>query len=271
MCYFGGSLLHALSRELGRAQPFYALQFPGLNGTQIPESFDELAQQHIALIKKTQPRGPYLLGGHSSGGAVAFEIARQLEAAGDTVQLLAIFDTTVAQVEEDDNPYEGFTEEDWVREMLVLFGEDPDSVPGLVIDDEGALIPVEETYVHVRDFLARHRMLAGNSSLEQVRALLNVFKTISLAHAAYRPAGPVAAPIRLFIAEELPMRGVRLDQREAGWGWPALTTGGVEVIRVPGNHIDMLNDPRVVSVAQKLAPCLQPAPRLGLDEAASVY
>ena len=75
----------------------------------------------LSELAAVQPHGPYRVGGHSSGGAVAFEVARQLESRGDAVELLVIFDTTVAQGEEG-NPYEGFTERDWVREMLAGSG-----------------------------------------------------------------------------------------------------------------------------------------------------
>lgn len=40
-----------------------------------------------------QPHGPYLLGGFSGGGLTAWEMARQLEAAGETVSLLVLLDT----------------------------------------------------------------------------------------------------------------------------------------------------------------------------------
>jgi thioesterase domain-containing protein len=66
----------------------------------------------------------------------------------------------------------------------------------------------------------------------------------------------VAAPVKLFIAEELPLRGVRLEQRASGWGWQALTTRGVDVFQVPGNHLNMLNDPQVAVVAERLRACL---------------
>jgi thioesterase domain-containing protein len=40
-----------------------------------------------------QPKGPYLLGGFSGGGLTAWEMARQLEAAGEEVALLVLLDT----------------------------------------------------------------------------------------------------------------------------------------------------------------------------------
>ena len=39
------------------------------------------------------PQGPYLLGGASFGGRVAFEMAQQLQAQGQRAALLALFDT----------------------------------------------------------------------------------------------------------------------------------------------------------------------------------
>ena len=44
-------------------------------------------------LRLLQPCGPYLLSGHCYGGIVAFEMACQLPELGDTVDLLALFDT----------------------------------------------------------------------------------------------------------------------------------------------------------------------------------
>ena len=40
-----------------------------------------------------QPHGPYLLGGFSGGGITAYEMAQQLDAAGEEVALLVLLDT----------------------------------------------------------------------------------------------------------------------------------------------------------------------------------
>jgi thioesterase domain-containing protein len=44
-------------------------------------------------MQTVRPTGPYLLGGYSFGGTVAFEIARQLEMRGQDVALLALLDS----------------------------------------------------------------------------------------------------------------------------------------------------------------------------------
>jgi thioesterase domain-containing protein len=55
-------------------------------------SFEFLAGYHITLIKQIQPVGPYYLFGWSSGGVLAFEIARQLTEMGDQVEKLVLLD-----------------------------------------------------------------------------------------------------------------------------------------------------------------------------------
>jgi pimeloyl-ACP methyl ester carboxylesterase len=49
-----------------------------------------LAAVNAADIVRVQPQGPYLLGGHSYGGAVALEVAMVLESWGHTVGLVLV-------------------------------------------------------------------------------------------------------------------------------------------------------------------------------------
>ncbi len=92
---FGNVLnLRHLARLLGTDRPFYGLQARGLYGDQAPhDTFEEAAADCIAEMRQVQPHGPYLLGGFSGGGITAYEIARQLEAAGEKVALLVLLDT----------------------------------------------------------------------------------------------------------------------------------------------------------------------------------
>lgn len=83
-----------LAQSLGPEQPFYALQARGLEGRGEPfENLEEMAAEYVRTIRTVQPEGPYRLGGWSFGGAVAFEMARQLRAAGARVDLLALLDS----------------------------------------------------------------------------------------------------------------------------------------------------------------------------------
>jgi thioesterase domain-containing protein len=75
-----------LDRHLGPDQPFYRLQ----GNVHNPAQIEARAAGYVDEIRAVQPRGPYLLGGVCSGGVVAFEVARQLQAQGQRVALLAL-------------------------------------------------------------------------------------------------------------------------------------------------------------------------------------
>lgn len=92
----GGNVLiyRDLSRHLGSDQPFYGLQAQGLDGARPPlRKIEEMAALYVDEIRKVQPHGPYSLGGYCMGGTIAFEMAQQLQAQGEEVALLALFDT----------------------------------------------------------------------------------------------------------------------------------------------------------------------------------
>ena len=92
---FGNVLnLRHLALMLGRDRPVWGLQARGLIGGDEPHHrMEEAAADYIAELRQIQPHGPYLLGGFSGGGITAFEMARQLEAAGEEVAMLVMLDT----------------------------------------------------------------------------------------------------------------------------------------------------------------------------------
>ena len=88
LCFF------PLARHLGSEQTCYGLQSLGLAPGDVPlATIEEMAARYVAELRRVQPQGPYRLAGWSFGGLAAFEMARQLNAAGDDVALLAVLDT----------------------------------------------------------------------------------------------------------------------------------------------------------------------------------
>ena len=87
-------VFHALAKGLDADQPVYGLQARGLNGVDEPfDTMEDIAAYYISEILEQNPDGPYNLAGYSFGGIVGFEMAKQLEAMGKEVNMLAIFDT----------------------------------------------------------------------------------------------------------------------------------------------------------------------------------
>lgn len=92
---FGNVLnLRHLAQLAGADRPFYGLQARGLFGDTAPHAtFEEAATDYLQEVRSVQPHGPYLLGGFSGGGITAYEMARQLLAAGEQVAMLVLLDT----------------------------------------------------------------------------------------------------------------------------------------------------------------------------------
>jgi thioesterase domain-containing protein len=82
--------LLGLARHLDADQPVLGVQPPGLDGSDPLTTVDALARYQIEQIRQVQPEGPYLIAGHCAGGTIAFEVAQQLTAAGQTIGLLAL-------------------------------------------------------------------------------------------------------------------------------------------------------------------------------------
>ncbi|MFD0350522.1 thioesterase domain-containing protein [Kitasatospora aburaviensis] len=122
-CYSG------LVRHLDRDRPLFALQARGLDGDgELPGSVPEMAADYLQLIREVQPSGPYHLLGWSFGGTVAHELARQLQAAGEEVALLAMLDShPTGRFRHAGRPSDA--------EILSL------ALDGLDLDEPGALVP----------------------------------------------------------------------------------------------------------------------------------
>ncbi|MEU8393057.1 amino acid adenylation domain-containing protein [Micromonospora sp. NPDC048843] len=58
----------------------------------LPESIESMAAEYVERMRRTQDSGPYHIIGWSFGGLVAHEIARQLQACGERVDLLVLLD-----------------------------------------------------------------------------------------------------------------------------------------------------------------------------------
>ncbi|NJQ98394.1 MAG: amino acid adenylation domain-containing protein [Hydrococcus sp. CSU_1_8] len=96
-CIHGGGfnvlIYRDLAIQLGADQPVYGLQARGLiDNEPIEARIESIAADYIQEIQKVQPQGPYFLAGLSNGGNIALEMAQQLQAQGQKVALLALFD-----------------------------------------------------------------------------------------------------------------------------------------------------------------------------------
>ena len=97
----GGNLVEILpaARRVTYPGAVIGIRARGVVRGEVPHtSIEAMAEDYLRAIKERQPDGPYYLCGYSSGGLVAFEIARRLSESGDAVGLVGLFDTTMSPV-----------------------------------------------------------------------------------------------------------------------------------------------------------------------------
>ncbi|MET0625041.1 MAG: thioesterase domain-containing protein, partial [Pyrinomonadaceae bacterium] len=235
----GGNVLcyAELSSRMGDDRPFYAFQSRGLDGAQTPLSrVEEMAAEYVRAMREVQPEGPYLVGGWSMGGVVAFEMARQLEAAGERTALLALLDTDAPGTEGETVP----SDED---ALLLGFAHDLGlAVDRLDLDGLGGL-DSEARLARLWERASAAGLLPPEVGLADVRTLLDVFKANVRAREAYAPSA-YGGEVTLFAASE---RGAG---PEAAGGWLRWARAGVELVSTPGAHYTMLRGPHALALAE---------------------
>jgi surfactin family lipopeptide synthetase A len=247
----GGNViyLYHLARHLGLDRPFYGLQARGLDGEQPPHTtIEEIAAYNIQAIKTIQPQGPYLLGGHSFGSFVAFEMALQLEQNGEKVHSLLLFDTPAptsdlkrGNSDVDDASY------------LVGLAKNIERFSGYNVSishSDLEQLSSTEQLNYVLERLKMVNILPAEAKLKQLRGLLQVFKAND--QTKYLPQSIYPHQITVFRA---------LDNHDFGnsptMGWEKLSSVPVETYSVPGDHISMMTEPHVQAAAEKLKACIE--------------
>jgi acyl transferase domain-containing protein/thioesterase domain-containing protein len=241
---FGNVLnLSHLAGLLGEDRAFFALQARGLYGSQLPhESFEEMARDYIEEVRRIQGNGPYLLGGFSGGGLVAFEMARQLELAGERTAALILLDTPIRQ-----------------PTHLSLFNKVEMWLPGLRKEGLGYIPKRLKEQRRWREELAaaelqRREEGTENRGFHSQRvgdAFLRSLAKYKVSHASteailFRPRPNVAWTLH---------DGRQIDNERnvvlADNGWTG-HVASLRVVDVPGNHDSMVLEPNVRVLASTL-------------------
>jgi amino acid adenylation domain-containing protein len=234
--------LMELARALGPERPFYGLMAHGWQDGEEPlRSVETMAERYLAAVRGVQAAGPYLLGGWSFGGLVAFEMARRLEAAGERVGLLALLDTGVPEPGE----AEPADDAEIICGFLAGMGY---TLPAAELRAQG------DTARQLAHAVGRARadgLLAPDFTVADARRHFAICKANLEAAAAYR-VGACRGRVTLF-----------RTRREPGHDptaiWERCAGGGVDVQPVPGQHSNMVWKPHVDELARRLRACVEQA------------
>jgi amino acid adenylation domain-containing protein len=243
-----------LARRLGRQQPFYALQARGLMDAQEPRTrVEDMAADYIHAIRAAQERGPYVLGGWSMGGLIAFEMACQLQRQGQQVALVALFDSmspsAARSIREDAQAL-------LVANFAFQLGLPTEELAN--VSEQFLSFDEEAQLQYLFEEAKRRGILSTEFDSTQFQHLFKVYRSNNEAARAYRP-GTCSAPLVLFRAAEK----VDGEPTDATLGWSLLAEGSLEVEEVTGNHFTMLDEPHVSLLAERLRVHLARANREG--------
>jgi amino acid adenylation domain-containing protein/non-ribosomal peptide synthase protein (TIGR01720 family) len=225
-----------LARHLPSTRPVYGLQARGIDGLEPPHSrIEDMAADFLVAIREVQPEGPYHLAGWSLGGVVAYELARQLVAAGASIGRLIVIDAGIVP------PGERFREEEFLPMLLSLFPHD--KVPAM--DELRGMQPADQlAFFRER---ARQAGLVADGGPMADHHVFQVFQANINALAEYEPR-PYSGSVKLLRASDnaTPLHA------EAQMGWDLWATGGVEVLPIDGGHVRLFSEPYVAALAERI-------------------
>jgi acetoacetyl-CoA synthetase len=240
-----GSIMECLTLAgtLQSDRPVYGLQARGLDGDDAPQRrVEDMARVYIEQMRMVQPSGPYALVGYSFGGLVAFEIAQQLIAAGEKIELLCLLDT---YVNERYLPLAARTRfqlgvvSNRVSEFRALSGRDRASY----LRDRAFGLADR---IRMRAGLLARKAAPDTEGLPPV--LKHVRESMRVAMTTYRPRRYRGGPIIY----------VRASIKEGGQGdplpaWQQIARRGLIVKHLEGRHTDLVIEPNLAAVADEIA------------------
>ncbi|MFC3963890.1 polyketide synthase Pks13 [Nocardia jiangsuensis] len=241
----GGNTLvyEPLLKRLPAETPMYGFE-------RVEGNIEERARQYLPELRKIQGDGPYVLYGWSLGAVFALQVARLLRDEGADVRLVGLIDLAIPAEPEDNSPDErvrriqryqefarktygidGDLPEEQLRELADASDDEQYTIVGQLIKLSGAKIP-GGVLEHQRTSWIEGRHLAGMQPI--------------------RYDGDVV----LYLADRYHDGMIELEPRYAerkpngGWGE---YLSNLDVIEIPGDHLQIIDEPRVGRIGADLS------------------
>jgi amino acid adenylation domain-containing protein len=248
-----------LARHLGRDQPVFGIQDVGED---LSRPIHQIAAEHVQAIRSVQSEGPYHLLGWSFGGMVAYEMASQLQQAGELVAFVGVLDTPepglAARL-----PRQSDAELVVARsiEIAVRMGRPfslrVEDLEPLALDEQfcyaaGALHAQGAAPPYLDASTLRQDWETGRARIESVER-----------YAPSRFSGPLTLVRASENMSRLLERALasHTDEEKRTLGWCALAQGPVDVHWMPGSHTTIGMEPHVSVLAKHLRELLAAARR----------
>jgi len=261
----GGLYCIKMARQIDQDRPFYAIDPHGVHDA-APHSIEEMAATRLELVRQVSPRGPYVLGGFCNGGLVAVEMARQLEAAGETVSSLILLSVDGSNSEfswlerligfipgRGERKFRSFLE--WRERILFARAAWKGQLAALAEPVPLSAQPRRLARKVVRILRKAFGLVLprpipaepGVDTTQPEAAGVDIGLIYQKACSAYVPR-PYHGPAHVLWPGELPMRDAA-----AGWG---SVIPKIKVVQIPGGHFSSLQGENLLAVSEKIRSCL---------------
>jgi thioesterase domain-containing protein len=193
---------------------------------------------YVEAIRRTQPSGPYAVAGYSYGGAVAFEIAKRLEADGDKVDFVGVFNLPPRI---SDRMNEITFTDGAINLALFLELISAADVEGLTATL--SLLPEADQLQYLIDRAPKRRLTELDLTVGQFTRWVHLAQSMVHLGRTYEPAGSVEQ-VRVFYCT--PLRGSTqewLDNQLRHWD--EFTRDPNTYIEVDGEHYTLMSPQHV--------------------------
>jgi amino acid adenylation domain-containing protein len=239
-------LFHVLGGSIARYRPL-AQSWPGpayafqsrsqVEGTEAAFAldFEGMAASYREELLRHRPEGPYILGGWSMGGSLAYEVGRQLAALGHQTYVFMI-DSEIRDVE---LPLTEVARHVSFLTVLALAPPPPAAVAAVQAAPPGTVAPA------AREAAIAHGLLPADIDLTGYERLMRVMEHELAALGGYRP-GRRDQPALLFLATE------ETDRPDSVPAWRALCPA-LDIEPVACNHYTISDSERFAAIAGRVA------------------
>jgi thioesterase domain-containing protein len=243
-----------VARALEGCCPFFdGLQIVGVDRQASPlEDLRAIAADLVHQIRAVKPQGPYALCGYCYGGVVAFEVARQLEQAGETVTALVIWHGYPIN-----NPWPRRSIPAVLRAIRDRIRETTPSQRPRMLWDKAMLAlrmlgwKLSDEWNHL---LGKPRSLIPHNVFFPEDMDPGVVYANLRARGRYQPA-PYRGRVFLLLGETDRL----IYECPPLAGWDGVLLGPVEIFKHPVEHMELVVPPAVGYLAAQTAACLTAA------------
>ncbi|RDI61707.1 polyketide synthase Pks13 [Nocardia pseudobrasiliensis] len=240
----GGNTLvyEPLLRRLPADTPMYGFE-------RVDGSIEERARQYVPEIRKLQPEGPYVFYGWSLGAVLSLQVAQLMRAEGSDVRLVGLIDLALPTQLEDNSPEERLRRmkryQDFAKKTYNVPGElDEEQLQELADADD------EQQAEIVMELIKFAGAQIPGGVLEHQRTSWVESRELQKVQPSHYDGDTV-----LYLADRYHDGMIELEPRYAdrrpNGGWDEYIPN-LEVIHIPGDHLQIVDEPRIATIGADL-------------------